>query len=101
MTKQTKLVKSMIFVLMLIPVALFFVGVVQTFVLKDAQSKLLAANQNLSQAELELEKYKEQHSYMFNADGSVKEEYLEEFYKHNPNGSIYYGKDGDVVIILK
>lgn len=101
MTKQTKLVKCMIFVLVLIPIALFFVGVVQTFVLKDAQNKLLEANQNLSQAQQELEKYKEQHAYMFNDDGSIKEEYLEEFYKHNPNGSIYYGKDGDVVIVLK
>ena len=101
MTKQTKFVKSMIFVLLLIPLALFFAGVVQTFVLKNAQHKLNNANQTLSQAELDLQKYKEQHSYMFNPDGSVKDEYLEEYYKHNPNGSDYYGKDGDKVIIIK
>ena len=99
MTKQIKLLKTMIFVLLLIPVALFFVGLIQTFILKDAQNKLLLANQNLSQAELEYQKFKEQHEYMFNPDGSVKEEYLEEFYKHNPNGS--YGNEGDVAVIVK
>ncbi len=80
MTKQIKLIKFMIVVLLIIPIALFFTGIIQTFVLKSKQDKLTNATQELYASQQELEKQKEIEEYVYS------DEYKEEYYKHNNPG---------------
>ena len=56
MTKQTKLIKFMLVVLLLIPVILFTTAIIQSFILKNSQKKLLEAQNCLNQAQKELDK---------------------------------------------
>ena len=96
--KQTKLIKFMLVVLILVPTILLITAVVQTFVLKDAQKKLTIANEALTKTEQEYNHLNKQHDYVYNEDGSLSEDYLKEHYKHG-DGS--YGNDGDIDIIIK
>ena len=96
--KQTKFIKVMIFTLLLIPVVLVFTGVVQTFVLKDAQNKLISAQTELALAKEKQQRAQEKHEFAFNPDGSISDEFLKEHYKHSESDS--YGDDGDVNIEL-
>ena len=50
MPKQTKMIKFMLVVLIIIPVVLFFTGIVQTFVLKSRQNELYNNKYTLSQS---------------------------------------------------
>ena len=98
MVKQTKIIKFMLVVLILVPTILLITAVVQTFVLNDAQRKLSIANETLSQTEKEYNNLNQQHNYVYNEDGSLSEDYLKEHYKHS-DGS--YGDDGDIDIVIK
>ena len=98
MVKQTKVIKFMLFVLILIPMVLFLTAIIQTFVLKDAKNKLDNANSNLNQLEQEYNDLNQKHNYVYNKDGTISEEYLEEYYKHNGNG---YGNEGDIQVEFK
>lgn len=103
MTKQTKLIKFMLIVLMIIPLLLLCIAIVQTFVLNDANKKLLNAKQQLSQAETTLNEETQKHDYIFDKDENgnliISDEYKEEMYKHNQQEN--YGNEGDVDIELK
>ena len=103
MTKQTKLIKFMLIVLMLIPLLLFSVAIVQTFVLKDAHNKLLNAKNKLEQSEQELTKQQQIKDYVFDIDENgnyvISKEYQEELYKHNQEN--LYGKQDDVNVVIK
>lgn len=103
MTKQTKLIKFMLIILILIPLVLFSIAIVQTFVLKDANNKLLNAKESLELAESNLKLEKDKHDYIFDEDKNgnliLSDEYKEENYKHNQDEN--YGNDGDINIELK
>lgn len=103
MTKQTKLIKFMLIVLMLIPLLLFSVAIVQTFVLKDAHNKLLNAKNKLEQSEQELTKQQQIKDYVFELDENgnyvISKEYQEALYKHNQEN--LYGKQDDVNVVIK
>lgn len=102
MTKQTKLIKFMLIVLILIPILLFSIAVIQTFILKNVNNKLLNAKQNLNQAETTLKEEQEKHNYIFDKDENgnliISEEYKKEMYKHNKEEN--YGDEGDIAIEL-
>lgn len=97
MPKQTRMIKTMLIIFLLIPIILLFAGIIQTFVLKTKQAELLKAKNNLTQAEQEYEVLNQKHKYVYNDDGTLSEEYLKEYYKHKGN----YGGEGDVDIELK
>ncbi|MBE7074948.1 MAG: hypothetical protein E7376_03115 [Clostridiales bacterium] len=91
MHKQTKTLKFIFFILLLIPIVLFAVGIIQTFVLKSKQNELNALNQSIivsEQQQTELEKELEY---------KQSDEYKNEYYKYE-NG---YGKPGDIEIVVE
>ena len=88
MLKQTKMIKFMLVVLIIVPIALFVTGIVQTFVLKSKQNELASAQYNLEQQTDKEKELNEEYDY------KTSDEYLEEYYKHKSN----LGEDGDVKI---
>lgn len=88
MTKNAKMIKFMLFVLLLIPIVLFVTGIVQTFVLKSTQNKLAQAQTEQTQIQQEYNDLQNEYDY------KTSDEYLEEYYKYH-NG---YGNEGDVVV---
>lgn len=88
MAKQTKMIKFMLVILLIIPIALLTTGLVQTFVLKSKQAELANAQTQLEQSSSEYEAYKNEDEYKSSDD------YLKEYHKYK-NG---YGDDGDVII---
>lgn len=97
MPKQTKMIKTMFIVFMLIPIILLLTGVIQTLVLKSKQNDLLKARNNLSNLEEEYDIINQKYDYVYNEDGTLSEDYLKEYYKYNGN----YGDEGDIDITLK
>lgn len=107
MVKQTKLIKFMIVLLMIIPFILLLTGIIQTFVIKDQQNKLLLAQQELNLKEKELSDADSQHKYIYkdknttNGELVLTDEYKKELYKHNEyeytdeNGEKKYQHYGD------
>ena len=80
MTKQIKLIKFMIVVLIFIPIILFVTAIVQTFILKNKQAELNNANTYLNERNDELEKQQDILDYV------ESDEYKQEYKKHNdPN----------------
>ena len=92
MIKQTKLIKFMVVILLLIPIVLFFTAIVQTFVLKSKQSQLANIKQQLQQSQLEQQKQQSIYDYL------DSNQYTEDYYKHNKYNGESYGNDGDVNI---
>lgn len=92
MPKQTKTIKFMIALLLLIPIVLFMVGIVQTFVLKSKQNELANSKYNLEQSQTKQEELSNEYDY------KTSDEYLKEHYKHNSYDGKYYGDDGDVLL---
>lgn len=88
MPKQTKMIKFMFAVLLLIPVVLFVTGIVQTFVLKSRQRELYGYEYSLSQAEQEKNELQIESDYK---DPSKSDTYKEEKDKHNG-----YSKNDDI-----
>ena len=88
MTKNTKMIKFMLFVLLLIPLVLFVTGIVQTFVLKSTQNKLAQAQNDLTQSTQEYNDLQNEYDY------KTSDEYLEEYHKYYSG----YGQEGDVEI---
>ncbi|MBE7082482.1 MAG: hypothetical protein E7378_02225 [Clostridiales bacterium] len=97
MAKQTKKVKFLFVVLMLIPLALFVAGICQTFSLKSKQNELNNLSTTLTQKQEELSKYNQMDDYMFD-DDELSEEFKKEYHKHESDG---YGEEGDIQIELK
>lgn len=95
MTKQTKLIKCMLFVLILIPIVLFSIAVVQTFVIKSKQNALTIAQTELSKSQEDLEKQQEIYNY------KSSDKYKEEHYKHNEYNGESYGNEGDINVTIK
>lgn len=89
MPKQTKMIKFMIFVLIFIPIVLFIIGIVQTFVLKSRQNELHNSQYTLSQSESKKEELNNESDYK----GST--EYKNEKDKHNG----YTDKDSDDILL--
>ncbi len=81
MQKQTKTIKFMLSFLILIPLVLFSVGIVQTFVLKSRQNQLNQTNYNLEQS-IEKEKNLQEES-----EYKSSEEYIKEYQKYFNNKS--------------
>ena len=115
MVKQTKLIKFMLFVLLLLPIVLFVIGVVQTFVIKSEQQKLFNAKKQLELKQKEYQDVSSQHNYIFkdknstNGELVLTDEYKKEIYKHNEyyneedinkENPKYYGDEGDTKIII-
>ena len=120
MTKQTKLIKFMLFVLLLIPVVLFAIAIIQTFVIKSEQNKLINAQRQLELKQQEYQSVNNQHKYVFkdknttNGELVLTEEYQKELYKHKEyfeekanqetgeteQVQIYYGDNTDTKIII-
>lgn len=86
MQKQTKMIKFMLVVLLLIPVILFVTGIIQTFVLKSKQNELESSKYQLEQSVQNEQELTEEYEY------KTSDEYLNEYYKHNSG----YGEDGDI-----
>lgn len=95
MTKQTKVIKFMLVVLIIIPIALLITGIVQTFVLKNAQQNLLEARKALEYYEQEYTNLEDQYNYM------QSDEYKKEQQKHNEYDGDNYGDDGDIDVNIK
>lgn len=95
MVKQKKLIKLMLFVLMLIPLILLLTGIVQTFVLKSKQQQLLNAQNELTLSQQELLKQQQIYNYQ------SSDEYKEENFKHNEYNGQNYGNKGDVNVEIK
>ena len=95
MVKQKKLIKCMLFVLMLIPIVLCGVGIVTTFVLKSKQNNLNKLNQNLNQQQQILNTNQDKLDYM------QSDNYKKENFKHNDYDGKHYGDQGDINIELK
>lgn len=76
MQKQTKTIKFMLFVLILIPLVLFTVGIVQTFILKSKNNQLNQTNAKLEQS---IEKEKDLNT---EAEFKISEEYFKEYQKY-------------------
>ena len=90
MVKQTKLIKVMITILILIPVIMCLIGIITTFVLKSKQAKLLSELQTKTQTEEEYNKQSQIYNY------KSSEQYLEDLYRHSQEK--IYGQNGDVNI---
>lgn len=95
MTKQTKLIKFMLVVLILIPIALFSIAIVQTFVIKNKQNHLLQTQIELQQKQEELNNKNEIYEY------KSSEEYKAEQFKHNQYNGQTYGNEGDINVTIK
>lgn len=89
MPKQTKMIKFMLVVLIIIPMVLFITGVVQTFVLKSKQNELYNSQYTLSQTENKKKELSDE------ADYKESTEYKEEKDKHNG----YTDKDKNDIIL--
>lgn len=76
MQKQTKTIKFMLFVLILIPLVLFTIGIVQTFILKSKNNQLNQTNAKLEQS---IEKEKDLNT---EAEFKSSEEYFKEYQKY-------------------
>lgn len=76
MPKQTKMIKFMLVVLIIIPVVLFFTGIVQTFVLKSRQNELYNNKYTLSQSE------NKKNELQNEADYKDSDNYKDEYNKH-------------------
>ena len=87
---------------MLIPLILFSIAIIQTFVLKDANNKLYSAKNKLEQSQNELTKQQQIKDYVFDIDENgnyiISKEYQEELYKHNKED--IYGKEEDINITI-
>ena len=90
--KQTKMVKFVFAILLLIPAVLLTTGIIQTFVIKNSKSQLLSAQNELNKAQTELSQLTETENYI-NSD-----QYLEDYYKNNGYDGKDYGKEGDTEI---
>lgn len=88
MTKQTKMIKFMLAILIIIPVTLLVTGLVQTFVLKSKQAELANAQTQLEQSTDQYNNLEDEYNY------KTSDEYLEEYHKYH-NG---YGNEGDIVL---
>ncbi len=88
MTKQTKTIKFMLFLLIIIPIILFSVGIIQTFVLKSKQNELANANYVLDQ------KLQTEQELQNEADYKSSDEYKDEYQKYFNNKS----KDEDILV---
>ena len=86
MQKQTKMIKFMLVILLLIPVILFITGIIQTFVLKNRQNELKSCKYQLEQSVQNEQELIEEYEY------KTSDEYLNEYFKHNSG----YGEDGDI-----
>lgn len=86
MQKQTKTLKFMLAVLILIPIVLLLIGIVQTFVLKSKQNELYNAKYELAQSNNTKQEKENEFEY------KSSEEYLKESFRHNDG----YGNDGDI-----
>ena len=95
MIKQTKLVKFMLVVILIIPFLLLVIALVQTFILKNKQHQLINAKSELSIIEDELDKQEEIYNF------KSSEEYDNERYKHEEYNNENYGNEGDINIIIK
>lgn len=85
------MIKFMLGVLLLIPITLFVVGIVQTFVLKNKQSQLANASAQNSE-------YSKQYEELTGeADYKESDEYWKEYYKYFYG----YGEDGDINIDVR
>lgn len=90
MVKQTKLIKFMIFVLLLIPVILFFSGLITSFVLNAKETRFTQVQHELEEAKKEEQKQNDIYDY------KSSDEFKDEQYKHDQDNS--YGNEGDVII---
>lgn len=88
MAKQTKTIKFMLFLLMIIPIILFSVGIIQTFVLKSKQNELANANYVLDQ------KIQTEQELQNEADYKSSDEYKYEYQKYFNNKS----EDEDILV---
>ena len=91
MAKQTKKVKFLFVVLMLIPLALFVAGIYQTFSLKSKQNDLNNLNATLTQKQEEFSELEKIDEY------KSSDEYKNQYHKHESDG---YGEEGDIQIEL-
>ena len=90
--KQTKTVKFIFALMLLIPVALFFTGIVQSFVLKHKKNEFNDAKKNLQQQETVYEEKEELYNYL------TSDEYIEQYYMHEGYENDQYGNSGDINI---
>lgn len=88
MPKQTKTVKFMLAVLLLIPIVLFVVAIAQTFIIKSKQAELSKVQYELAQA-----KQNEQ-DLQGELDYKTSDEYLNEYYKHHYG----YSENDDIIV---
>ena len=88
MTKQTKMIKFMLAILLIIPVALMVTGFVQTFVLKSKQAQLASAKSQLEQSTNQYNELEDEYNY------KTSDQYLEDYHKYYN----VYGNEGDVII---
>ena len=90
--KQTKKVKFVFAVLLIVPMVLFTIAIVQTFVVKSKKGYLTDAQTTLSERQEVYDENSEIYNYM------NSEEYWEEYYKHHPQNGENYGNEGDINI---
>ena len=88
MTKN-KLAKIVVIVMFFIPIILFTIAIIQTFLLKSKQAKLQKLQTSLQQDQEYYDDLKKQEEYI------SSDKYEEEYFKYE------YGSDGDSVIIVK
>lgn len=93
--KQTKMAKTVLIFLTMIPVVLFTIGLTLTFVLNARTQKLDSAKTEYAKSEEELKKQSEIYEYM------SSDEYLEDYYTHHDHNGEAYGNEGDINIELK
>ena len=93
--KQTKMVKFIFAIALLIPVVLVCVGIVQSVSLQIKRQQLENSQTQLELKKEELKKDQEILEYL-NSD-----EYKNEYQSHEENGDDYYGNDGDIEVTIK
>ena len=93
--KQTKTVKFIFAVALLIPVVLVFVGVIQSIALQVKRSELTNAQTNLNQKQEELKQQQDILDYL------ESDEYKNDYYIHEGSGDDAYGNEGDIEVIIK
>ena len=89
MEKQTKMIKFMIFILLLVPIVLFVIGISQTFILKSKNNELELNNKKLYSAQQKKEETEDSLDYI------ESDQFLEDYNKYENGKS---ENENDIII---